>query len=167
MTTAAPVLAGDWSTFAYDQRRSGWARDEVILNRDNVANLTLKWKKTVKNETKSLTALTAPIVITDVRVGTGDKDLVYIAGSGDYFYAIDTANGEIVWKKKFQSQITAKSEAAGFAPRASMRRPPWMSPRIRFTSLRPTGSLRAGSRDRDGRNFGRSSLFRRSRRPGA
>ena len=95
LTTALPCLAGDWSTFAYDQRRSGWARDEVILNRDNVANLTLKWKKTVENETKSLTALTAPIVITDVR----------------------TADGEIVWKKKFTTQIQAKSEGGWLCPK--------------------------------------------------
>ncbi len=117
LTTALPCLAGDWSTFAYDQRRSGWARDEVILNRDNVANLTLKWKKTVENETKSLTALTAPIVITDVRTADGEKDLVYVAGSGDVFYAIDTANGEIVWKKKFTTQIQAKSEGGWLCPK--------------------------------------------------
>ncbi len=116
-TAALPCFAGDWPTFAYDQRRSGWARSEVILNRDNVTNLTLKWKKKVENTTKSLTALTAPIVITDVRVGTDQKDLVYIAGSGDVFYAIDAANGEIIWEKKFPSQIAAKSDGMWLCPK--------------------------------------------------
>ena len=99
VTTSPILMAGDWPTFSYDQRRSGWARSEVILNRDNVTELTLKWKRKVKNRLKSLTALTAPIVISDVRVGTDEKDLVYVAGSDDVFYAIDALSGEVVWEK--------------------------------------------------------------------
>ena len=110
-------LAGDWPTFSYDQRRSGWAQGEVILNRDNVANLTLKWKKKVENTTKSLTALTAPIVITGVNVGNGQKTLVYTAGSGDIFYAIDAANGEIVWEKKFKTDVINRVDGMWLCPK--------------------------------------------------
>ena len=110
-------LAGDWPTFSYDQRRSGWARDEVILKRDNVANLTLKWKKSVENTTKSLTALTAPIVITDVRVADGQKDLVYVGGSGDIFYGFDAANGEIVWEKQFKTDVANKVPGMWLCPK--------------------------------------------------
>ena len=115
--TSSILMAGDWPTFAYDQRRSGWARSEVILNRNNVASLELKWKKKVKNTPKSLTALTAPIVISDVRIGVNEKDLVYVAGSNDVFYAIDASNGDIVWEKKFPSQITAKSVGMWLCPK--------------------------------------------------
>ena len=117
---AIPSFAGDWPTFGYDARRSGWARSEVILNRENVGDLVLKWKTKVENEPKSLAALTAPIVITDVRTGEGrnaKKDLVYIAGTGDVFYAIDASNGEIVWEKKFRTDVQNKVPGMWLCPK--------------------------------------------------
>ncbi len=117
---ALPCHAGDWLTFSYDARRSGWARSEVILNRDNVGSMVLKWKTTVENEPKSLAALTAPIVVTDVRTGEGrraKKDLVYIAGTGDVMYAIDALNGEIVWEKQFRTDVTNKVPGMWLCPK--------------------------------------------------
>ncbi|MDE0107859.1 MAG: PQQ-binding-like beta-propeller repeat protein [Bryobacterales bacterium] len=120
LAAAAPGWAGDWLTFGYDARRSGWARSEVTLNRDNVGDMVLKWKTTVENEEKSLAALTAPIVVTDVRVGEGRrarKDLVYIAGTGDVFYAIDALSGEIVWEKKFRTDVANKVPGMWLCPK--------------------------------------------------
>ena len=120
LIASLPCLAGDWLTFSYDARRSGWARSEVILNRENVGDLVLKWKTKVENEPKSLAALTAPIVVTDVRTGEGRrarKDLVYIAGTGDVFYAIDALNGEIVWEKKFRTDVTNKVPGMWLCPK--------------------------------------------------
>ena len=120
LAAAAPGWAGDWLTFGYDARRSGWARSEVTLNRDNVGDMVLKWKTTVENEAKSLAALTAPIVVTDVRVGEGRrarKDLVYIAGTGDVFYAIDALSGEIVWEKTFRTDVVNKVPGMWLCPK--------------------------------------------------
>ena len=120
VVAATPCWAGDWPTFGYDARRSGWARSEVILDRENVGDMVLKWKTSVENEPKSLAALTAPIVVTDVRVGEGrraTKDLVYIAGTGDVLYAIDAGNGEIVWEKEFRTDVTAKSPGMWLCPK--------------------------------------------------
>ncbi|MDA1315835.1 MAG: PQQ-binding-like beta-propeller repeat protein [Acidobacteria bacterium] len=111
------LRAGDWPTFGYDAQRSGWARDEVILNRDNVSKLELKWKKKVTNEPKSLTSLTAPIVVSDVATEAGPKNLVYIAGSADYFYAIDTATGEIVWERQFKTDVVNKTPGMWLCPK--------------------------------------------------
>ena len=112
--------AGDWLTFSYDARRSGWARSEVLLNRDNVGSMELRWKTSVENEPKSLAALTAPIVVTDVRTGEGRgavKDLVYVAGTGDVLYAIDALNGEIVWEKQFRTDVTNKVPGMWLCPK--------------------------------------------------
>ncbi len=120
LTTAIPAHAGDWTTFGYDARRSGWARSEVTLNRGNVGELSLKWKTAVKNEPKSLAALTAPIVVTDVRTGEGrraKKTLVYIAGTGDVLYAIDAENGEIVWEKEFRTDVANKVPGMWLCPK--------------------------------------------------
>ena len=120
LVATVPCLAGDWLTFSYDARRSGWARSEVTLNRENVGNMVLNWKTRVENEPKSLAALTAPIVVTDVRTGEGRrarKDLVYIAGTGDVFYAIDALNGEIVWEKKFRTDVVNKVPGMWLCPK--------------------------------------------------
>ncbi len=120
LAAPAPAFAGDWPTFSYDARRSGWARSEVILNRDNVGQMALKWKTTVENQPKSQAALTAPIVVTDVRTSEGRqglKDLVYVAGTGDVMYAIDANNGEIVWEREFQSEVTNKVPGMWLCPK--------------------------------------------------
>ena len=117
LIVTAGLRAGDWPTFGYDAQRSGWARDEVTLTRKNVSGLKLKWKKKVTNEPKSLTALTAPIVVTDVRTEDGTKDLVYTAGSADYFYAIDASNGEIVWERQFKTDVTNKRPGMWLCPK--------------------------------------------------
>ena len=124
LVAAPPCPAGDWPTFGYDARRSGWARSEVILNRENVGGLVLKWKTTVENEPKSLAALTAPIVVTDVRTGgerRARKDLVYVAGTGDVFYAIDAANGEIFWEKQFKTDVVNKVPGMWLCPQRTQR----------------------------------------------
>jgi len=50
----------DWPTFGHDPQRTGWAFEESILTSENVSHLELKWRTPLKNEPKSLTALTAP-----------------------------------------------------------------------------------------------------------
>jgi len=120
LSCTLPCLAGDWLTFSYDARRSGWARSEVVLNRDNVGDVVMKWKTSVKNDPKSLAALTAPIVVTDVRTGEGRrarKDLVYIAGTADVMYAIDAENGEIVWEKEFRTDVVNKVPGMWLCPK--------------------------------------------------
>ena len=111
------LLAADWPTFGHDPQRSGWAREERVLSRDNVARLTLKWKVKVENETKSLTALTSPIVVSGVATENGPKDLIYVGGSGDVFYAIDAANGEVVWSKTFKTDIVNQRPGMWLCPK--------------------------------------------------
>ncbi len=45
-----------------------------------MAGLELKWEVQVKNEPKFLTALTAPVVATDVATPQGVTTLVYVTG---------------------------------------------------------------------------------------
>jgi outer membrane protein assembly factor BamB len=68
--------------------------------------LELKWKVKVDNEPKFLTALTAPVVATDVDTSEGTRTLVYVAGSSNNVYALDSANGSVVWSRKFESRLT-------------------------------------------------------------
>ncbi|MFN7999183.1 MAG: PQQ-binding-like beta-propeller repeat protein [Bryobacteraceae bacterium] len=93
--------------FAHDHMRTGWATEETILSPQNVGDLELKWKVRVKNEAKFLTALTVPVVATDVQTTQGAKTLVYVAGSSNNIHALDASNGSIVWSRAFDTRLAA------------------------------------------------------------
>src|SRR5579872_1335505 len=73
-------IAEDWPTFGHDPQRSGWAAEETKLAPENVSNLRLKWKSTLKNESYSLFALTAPVVAEGVTTNRGPRRVVYAVG---------------------------------------------------------------------------------------
>src|SRR5215831_14696244 len=90
--------AADWLTFGHDPQRSGWASEEKQLTLENVGGLALKWKVKLKNEPRSLTALTTPVVASDVTTSQGVKTLVYVGGSSNHLFALDADNGNVVWE---------------------------------------------------------------------
>jgi outer membrane protein assembly factor BamB len=101
LMTAAAFARADWPTFGGDAQRSGWARQETILNRENVGTLELKWKIKLDNAPKELTSLTAPIVVDQVKMIQGIKEYVVVAGSSDKIFAIDADTGKLAWQKTF------------------------------------------------------------------
>ena len=94
--------AADWPTFGHDPQRTGYAFDESTIAVNNAGQLELKWKTRLKNEPKSLTALTAPVVAEDVDTPRGNKTVVYVAGSDDHLYALDGADGSVLWSHDFE-----------------------------------------------------------------
>jgi len=79
------LFSADWLTFGHDPQRSGWAFAENQLSLENVSGLSLKWKVPLKNEPKSLTAVTVPVVASNVTTVQGVKTLVFVAGSSNHF----------------------------------------------------------------------------------
>lgn len=101
---AASLWAGDWLTFAGDPQRSGWARDEEVLNVSNVKNLKLEWSLELDNPPHEMYSLTVPVVVNPVITPRGFKELAFVAGTSDVLYAIDTDAGKLFWKKQFTTQ---------------------------------------------------------------
>jgi outer membrane protein assembly factor BamB len=95
------AAAADWLTFGGDPQRTGWARNETILNKDNVRNMELKWKLQLDNVPKELTSLTPPVVVDQVKTPLGIKEFVIVAGSSDTLHAVDADTGKVVWRKEF------------------------------------------------------------------
>lgn len=108
--------AADWPTFGHDPQRSGWAYGESTLTPQNVAQLKLLWKTQVKNEPRSLTALTTPVVASGVVTPQGIKTLVYVAGSADHLDALDAANGALAWTLDFHTEVLPKQEGMWLCP---------------------------------------------------
>jgi outer membrane protein assembly factor BamB len=101
-------VSTDWLTFSGDPQRTGWARNEKFLNKESVSRLELKWKSQLDNVPIEMNGLTAPLVVENVITTRGFKDIVYVAGASDTLYAIDVDTGQVMWQKKFQSDVKPK-----------------------------------------------------------
>ncbi|MGH9666337.1 MAG: PQQ-binding-like beta-propeller repeat protein [Bryobacteraceae bacterium] len=104
---------GDWLTFGGDIQRSGWARNENILTKDNVRDLKLAWSLKLDNVPLELNSLTVPLIDEKVITPHGFKDMVLVGGSSDNLYAIDADSGKLVWKKQFESTATLPKANGG------------------------------------------------------
>jgi glucose dehydrogenase len=95
--------AADWLSDGYDTKRTNWQRDEKLLTPDNVKGMKLLWKIKLDNKPRQMHNLLEPLVIGRVETKSGPKQLVIQAGVSDNVYAIDASNGQIVWKRQFES----------------------------------------------------------------
>jgi outer membrane protein assembly factor BamB len=106
----------DWPTFGHDAQRSGWAPEETALTPQSAAQLELKWKVQMKNAPRSLTALTAPVVASNVDTAKGRRTVVYVAGSSDHVFALDAASGDLLWSHTFETHALPKDETMWLCP---------------------------------------------------
>lgn len=102
---------GQWLTFGHDPQRSGWAGDEHAFTPSNAGRLHLAWQAALPNQPLSLTGLTAPLVVRNVRTAEGKRSLVIVAGSSDHLFAVDAASGKLVWQANFP--VAGKTRPAG------------------------------------------------------
>ncbi len=109
-------IAADWPTYGHDPQRTGWAFEEDELSPKNIGDFELKWKTQLKNQPKSLTALTAPLVAEKVLTAKGLKTVVYVAGSDNHFFALDAADGTEIWTIDFENHVLPKDAGMWLCP---------------------------------------------------
>lgn len=110
--------AHDWLTWGGDPQRTGWAKSENILSKDNVSRLEIKWKTQLDTVPKFevLSTLTAPLVVEGVSTAQGQKDLVFVVGGNDTLNAIEADTGKVLWKKSFPNTLKPPSPATYLCP---------------------------------------------------
>ncbi len=113
-----PRMRADWLTFGHDPQRSGWAREETAISPLNAGQLQLGWTVQLENAPLALNALTAPVVVQDVDTATGRKNLLFVAGSSNHLFAIDTQDGAVLWTRTFGTHVAAKEESFYLCPNA-------------------------------------------------
>ena len=116
LAIVTPAVAEDWLTYGHDPQRTGWAFQEDKLTAKNVGGLELKWKIHLDNKALSLTALTAPLIASDVTTPEGVKTLVYIAGSSNHVFAVDAATGKLSWSHDFTAHVAPAYEGMWLCP---------------------------------------------------
>ena len=97
----ALVWAAEWSTDGGDPQRTGWQRNEKILNRDNVGGMKVLWKIQLDNQPREMHSLFPPLIAEHVPTKNGSRQIAIEAGSSDNIYGIDVASGTLLWKKHF------------------------------------------------------------------
>src|SRR5262245_17467401 len=98
-TTPAGSALVDWVTDGGDNQRTGWARDERILNRDNVKNLKLLWTMPTENQPRALHSLMPVLVVGQLNTPSGRKQVGIVNGISDNLYAFDVDTGKMLWHK--------------------------------------------------------------------
>jgi glucose dehydrogenase len=124
----AGLIAGDWQTFGADPQRSGWAKNESNITKDNVKSLQLEWKIKFDNAAKELNSLTVPVVIDGVITPHGFREYAIIAGASDTLYAVDTDTGRSPGRNTSHPRLRRPLETlSGFVPTRSMQRRSFIS----------------------------------------
>src|SRR5579864_4695497 len=110
--------AHDWLTWGGGPDRSGWAKAETTISKDNVSQLELKWKAQLEITPKFevLSTSTAPLVVNNVRTPQGLKDLVLVVANDDTVYGLDSANGSTVWKERFANPLKPRTNPTYLCP---------------------------------------------------
>jgi outer membrane protein assembly factor BamB len=103
-----PAPGRDWTTWGYDQERTGWNRGETSLTPNNVSGLKLLWNTQLSTPSKVivLSTLTAPLVAEGVRTAHGTRNLVFLLGADDTVFALDADTGKGLWQKTFANPAT-------------------------------------------------------------
>jgi len=109
---AFAASTNEWLTWGYDQERTGWNQGETTLGTNNVAQLELKWKAQLPTTPSEvvLSTMTAPLVAT-VNTPQGPRTRVFVVGSDNTVYSIDSETGKPVWQRRFPNPLTPKQAA--------------------------------------------------------
>jgi len=97
----------DWTTWGYDQERTGWNRGETRLNKQNVSRLKLLWNTQLSTPVRDvvMSTLTAPLVAEGVQTPQGAMDLVFLLGADDTVFAVNADTGKLLWQKSFPNSL--------------------------------------------------------------
>src|SRR5436305_1299221 len=82
--------AEDWTTYAFNNQRTGYNPGEQTLSVSNVGQLKLKWSADLGGP-----SITQPLVATGITTARGTKDLVYVGTQLGKLLALDRLTGDV------------------------------------------------------------------------
>ena len=106
---AAIALAGvslygaDYLTEGVHNARTGWMRNEKIFNTTNVRTMKLLRKITADSTPRQMHNLFAPLIKEACRRRAARRSWRSSLAFRDELFAYDVSNGELMWRRKFDS----------------------------------------------------------------
>jgi outer membrane protein assembly factor BamB len=98
---AAPLPGYDWSTYGFDDARSGENVLETSLGTANAAGLHSLWSFDLGAVT-----ISQPVLASGVVVNSAVRNILYIGTEHGDFYALDADSGAVVWQRNLGSVQT-------------------------------------------------------------
>src|ERR1700683_3613100 len=93
--------AADWPSQSGNPQRDGWAKTEKAFTGENAKSIELLYKYPAENKTRSLTALTSPMINGMLITYLGFKEMLVFGGSEDNVYSVDADLNRPIWKRHF------------------------------------------------------------------
>ena len=109
----AACWGADWLTEGGDPGRTGWQKNETILNPQNVKGIKLLWKTHLDSTPREMHNLFPPVIAQSVDTDNGKKQIAVVAGVSDDLFGIDVSEGEQVWHVHFDSDYTPPTTGRG------------------------------------------------------
>ncbi|MBV8397592.1 MAG: hypothetical protein JOZ17_02485, partial [Acetobacteraceae bacterium] len=101
----------DWPTFAFDMQRTGFNPRESILGPQTVSNLHLLWSVDLGGPVTAQATL-----LSNVETSAGAKAIVYVSTLLGDVFALNAADGAVVWHRSLGFVLTPCSDfsASGY-----------------------------------------------------
>jgi outer membrane protein assembly factor BamB len=99
---AVVIHAADWPTSSGNPQRDGWAKAEKAFTKENAGRIELLYTFKAENQSKSLTALTTPIINGMLITYLGFKEMLVFGGSQDNVYSVDADLNRRIWQTHFE-----------------------------------------------------------------
>lgn len=98
--------AADWLQWGYDAAHSGNNPDETTITTANVAQLTRRYQATLPSTVDS-----APVYAGAINTPAGLRNLLFVMAKNGTLFAVDAADGSVLWSKNNGSTTTQSSPA--------------------------------------------------------
>ncbi len=118
VSTGVCAWAADWPSTGGNPQRDGWSRGEKELSKENLAagKIKLLYKMKFDNKATGLQALTAPIDLSNLIGWKGFKELLFIGGSSDTVFSIDSDLAQPYFTTKLGSSSKPAGETTALCP---------------------------------------------------
>jgi outer membrane protein assembly factor BamB len=111
--TGAICWGSDYLLEGGDPGRTGWVKDEKILNTSNVKDLKLLWKTHVDSTPRQMHNIFPPMIADHVQTANGVKQIGVVSGVSNDVYGIDLSEGDQIWHVKLDSTYADNPAAGG------------------------------------------------------
>src|SRR5262245_44037022 len=75
-----------WLTDGGDAQRTSWQRHETLISPASVKDMTLLWKVALDNPQREMHNLFAPLIIGNLQMPNGVREIAVVAGISDNLY---------------------------------------------------------------------------------
>jgi len=106
----------EWVTTGYDAQRSSWLRTDAKISPTSMAKpgaFEFLWKMKLDNKPRGANALTEAVILDRLIGYKGFRALVFIGGSSDKVFTIDSDLGRMEWQKQLPSSSAGNGQCTG------------------------------------------------------